>query len=100
MFHEPERFRLWNLGSIEDYESTTGIFIMAESEQKAIAWAEQVADGLFIKINPNEAFTWKSMYDCWIIKEPSTSYWAHCLDSFPCIHENEMPDFESWVKSL
>ncbi|WP_155203727.1 hypothetical protein [Xanthovirga aplysinae] len=38
-YQDPETYKHRVLGRIEDYESSTGIFIVAKSKEKAIAWA-------------------------------------------------------------
>ena len=41
MYHEPESWRLWNAGVISDYESSTGVFVDAQTEQDALAWGSK-----------------------------------------------------------
>ncbi len=41
-YHEPEPYALWNRGVIEDYESSTGVFIEASTPSEALEWAERI----------------------------------------------------------
>jgi len=95
MYHDPKSWELWNAGIVEDYESITGIFILADTEDSAILWASYIADKLFIKTNPNENKSWKSFgYTCWIEHDLQKSYWTHCFDFFQCVKVNEMPNLD------
>jgi hypothetical protein len=47
VYHDPESWKCWKSGIIEDYESSTGVFIIAGSEQDAIQWGEKIAEKLF-----------------------------------------------------
>lgn len=92
-YHEPESYDSWKKGIIEDYESSTGIFIVANSKNEAISWAEEIGEKLFQKENPNELSSWKSFeYDCWIEHDWEKSGWSHCLDFFQTINYGELPD--------
>lgn len=42
-YHEPEPLQLFERGVIEDYESTTGVFITAASEEEALNWCKAIA---------------------------------------------------------
>jgi hypothetical protein len=95
IYHDPVSYELWNSGIIEDYESSTGVFITAKNEIEAIAWGEQIAQKLFERLNPWEINAWKSFgYTCWLIEDEKTSYWKHCLDFFQSVDAHEIPDFE------
>lgn len=95
VYHDPESWKIWKSGIIEDYESSTGVFIIASSEQDAIQWGEKVAERLFRTVNPDESNTWKSFgYHCWIEHDWNNSGWKHCLDFFQCVNVNEMPNIE------
>lgn len=93
MFHEPESFALWHRGVIEDYESTTGLFIDAHKPDEAIAWGERVGQSLLRHCNKDDSLDWKSFgYYCWIEESPALSCWKHCLDFFLRVQTGEMPD--------
>lgn len=93
VYHEPDSYALWKKGVIEDYESSTGIFIYADSESDAINWGEKIAEQLFIMRNPDEPNSWKSFsYDCWIEDEDGSG-WSHAFDFFQKVKFGEMPDF-------
>lgn len=42
-YHEPEPRQLFERGVVEDYESTTGVFIAADSADDALIWCEAIA---------------------------------------------------------
>jgi hypothetical protein len=93
-FHEPESFALWKKGVIEDYESSTGIFIEAVSEEVAIGWGEKVAQTLLCRANSDESLVWKDFgYFCWVEKQED-SPWTHCFSFFQQIRTGEWPDFD------
>lgn len=107
-YHEPETYKIWEDGIIEDYESSTGIFIQADSEKKAISWAEKIGDKLFKIVNPQETKDWKSFgHFCWVEKDWDKSGWSHCLDFFQDVKIGQFPDFDKmgttaykkWIKS-
>ena len=45
-YHEPEPYAQWERGVMEDYESSTGLFVEADSPEAAVAWGEQVGQAL------------------------------------------------------
>lgn len=95
MFHEPEAFELWNRGIIEDYESSTGLFVDADSPTQAIAWGENVGQQLLRHVNRDDSLDWKVFgYHCWIEPSPSTSSWNHCLDFFLQVRVGQIPDLD------
>ena len=92
MYHEPESYELWNKGIIEDYESSTAIFISADSETDAIAWGKIIADKLFKNSNPIELKSWADFeYHCWI-EDVKNSSWKHCFSFFQRVNAGELPD--------
>jgi hypothetical protein len=94
-YHEPESFALWKRGVIEDYESSTGLFIEAASATAAIEWAEKVAEALLRKSNSDESLQWKDYeYGIWIEEDPEKSTRKHCLSFFPRIEVGEWPNLE------
>ena len=94
VYHEPDNYSLWMNGVIEDYESSTGIFIYADNESDAIMWGERIAEKLFVKCNPDEVSSWKSFsYDCWI-ENMENSSWSHAFDFFQRVNFGVMPDFD------
>ena len=60
-FHEPEPFALWNKGVIEDFESSTGIFVTAGSADEALAWGREIAQALLLKENKDESLNWAAL---------------------------------------
>jgi len=93
MFHEPESWRLWNQGIIEDYESSTGLFIEANSLEEAILWGETVGESLLWFVNDDPSLNWHELgYYCWVEPEPELSDWSHCLSFFQTVSVGTMPD--------
>lgn len=50
-YHGPEPRRLFERGVIEDFESTTGVFIKAETAEEALIWCEAIAQALLRRCN-------------------------------------------------
>jgi hypothetical protein len=93
-YHEPEAYDLYRKGVAEDFESSTGIFITAESSEKAISWGEQIAVALLKVVNSDESLNWKEMgYHAWIEKDEAKSSWRHCFSFFQTVKTGEMPNF-------
>jgi hypothetical protein len=51
-YHEPESFDLWRRGLIEDCESSTGLWVIADSSEQAIAWGRRVGEALHLFKDP------------------------------------------------
>ena len=93
MFHEPESFALWNKSLIEDYESSTGLFVQADSAAEAIAWGEEVGEALLRYVNHDETLNWSAFgYYSWLEESPQKSDWGHCLRFFQHVQVGELPD--------
>ena len=94
-YHEPETYKLWKKGLIEDYESSTGIFINANSRNEAIAWGKKIGERLFQKENPKEIKNWNSFgHFCWIEEDWNKSGWKHCFDFLQTVNIGIYPDFD------
>jgi hypothetical protein len=94
-YHDPESYESWEKGMLEDYESSTGIFINANSSEEAISWGEIIGEELFKKENPNESRSWKSFeHFCWIEEDWKVSGWEHCFDFFQNVDIGIHPDYE------
>lgn len=94
-YHEPEPYQLWEKGIAEDFESSTGIFINANSKEEAIAWGEKIGEDLFKRENPNELKSWRSFgHFCWIEDNWDNSGWKHCFDFFQTVDAGVNPDLE------
>ena len=92
MFHEPQAWAQWQRGLIEDYESSTGLWIEAGAADEAIAWGEHVAQALLRHVNHDDMLDWKALgYYCWLEESPTTSRWRHCLHFFQRVRAGEMP---------
>jgi hypothetical protein len=107
LYHEPKFWRLRQAGLVEDYESSVGIFIDAETEIEALAWAEEVALRLMRHVNQDPAIGWKEFgYYCWVEPKPDECPWSHCLAFFQRVRVGDHPDysrmdtqaFERWLK--
>lgn len=95
MYHEPEAFDQWKRGLIEDYESSTGLFIEADTSAEAIAWGERVGEALLRHVNNDDSLIWKSFgYFCWVEESPETSCWSHCLSFFLRVRAGEIPNLD------
>lgn len=95
MYHEPESFALWNRGVIEDYESTTGLFITADTLEEAIAWGDRVGQELLRFVCSDPTLDWHLFdYHCWIEHRADGGGWSHCLDFFQHVRAGEWPVFE------
>ena len=108
LYHEPEPYRLWQAGKIEDFESSTGLFVEAPDAASAVAWGEQVAQALLVHANDDPALDWRALgYRCWVVDDPASSDWKHCLAFFPRVAIGTMspveqmtsPAYERWSAS-
>jgi len=93
-YHEPEPFAQWQRGLIEDYESSTGLWVTGDTPEEAVAWGEQVAQALHWLVNSDPCADWARAYSCWLEESPATSAWAHCLDFFRRVRVGEMPPLD------
>jgi hypothetical protein len=94
-YHEPGPYALWQQGVVEDFESSTGLWITANTSMEAISWAEQVAVALHRIVNNDPIADWRSAgHFCWIEDSPMTSSWRHCLEFFQHVRFGEMPSLD------
>lgn len=93
-FHEPGPFSLWRRGLIEDYESSTGLWVKADSPDDAVSWGEKVGEALHRKVNNDPNTEWRGHYSCWLEDSPASSGWAHCLNFFQHVRVGEMPQLD------
>jgi len=97
MYHEPEPFVLWNAGVIDDYESSTAVFIDAPSRDEAIAWGEAIGEAALRKLNSDDGLDWKSFgYFAWVEDSVETSGWSHATSFFQHVKVGEMPDLSKF----
>jgi hypothetical protein len=104
-YHEPEPYASWQRSEIEDYESSTGLWVEASTPQEAVEWGSHVAEALHRLVNSDPAADWRSEHTCWAEPTPSASGWSHCLDFFLRVRVGEMPDlsqmgtaaYERWL---
>jgi len=96
MYHDTQSYALWNKGIIEDYESTAGIFIQAETDLEALKWGRVIAGELLRHVTRDPSLTCAQFgYECWIEPEPKNSSWRHCLDFFQHVTVGQMPVLDS-----
>jgi len=94
-YHEPEPYLLWQKCIIEDYESSTGIFINSKSEEEALAWGIEVANAVLRRTNNDSSLSVTAFgYECWIESEPEKSGWQHCLSFFQEIVVGDLPNLK------
>jgi hypothetical protein len=94
-YHEPERHALWQRGVVEDFESSEGLWVTADTPTEAIAWGERVAEALHRRVNNDPAADWSGAgHFCWAEESPATSGWGHCLDFFQRVRVGEMPSLD------
>ena len=93
-YHEPEPLAQWRRGLIEDYESSTGLWVIADTPERAVAWGERVGEALHRRVNNDPIADWSSAYSCWLEESPAASGWAYCLDFFQHVRVGEMPALE------
>jgi hypothetical protein len=79
-----------------DYESSTGVFIEANSEEEATAWGCEIAEAFMRYENDGDpSISWRACgYAHWIEANPETSDWSHCLSYFQRVKVGEFPDFD------
>ena len=95
IYHEPEPFALWQRGVIEDYESSTGLWVTASTSEEAVSWGGCVAEALHRSVNSDPDAEWASAgYFCWLEADPASSSWQHCLDFFQHVQAGEMPTLD------
>ncbi|KWO50045.1 hypothetical protein WT98_17070 [Burkholderia territorii] len=95
-YHEPEPRQLFERGVIEDYESTTGVFIKAAAAEDALIWCESIAQELLCRSNDDRSLDWTRLgYSCWIESNPGNSSWSHCLGFFQHVQVGEMPNVDA-----
>jgi hypothetical protein len=94
-YHEPGAYALWQRGVVEDFESSTGLWVTGDTPAEAVAWAEQVAEALHRRVNGDSAADWRGAgHFCWVEESPAASVWAHCLDFFRRVRVGEMPPLD------
>lgn len=95
MYHYPQDYELWKKGRIEDYESSTGLFVNAKTEKEAIKWSRVVATNLLNYVNGTTNLTMEQFqHSCRLIQQPENSSWSHCLGFFQTVCVGEIPPLE------
>jgi hypothetical protein len=94
-YQEPEPFAQWQRGLIEDYGSSTGLWVAAETPAEAVARGERVGEALHRRVNGDPAADWAAAgHWCWLEKSPEASGWGHCLEFFPRVRVGELPPLD------
>jgi hypothetical protein len=76
-----------------DYVASTGLYINAESEEKAVDWGKEIAKeycDFFFK-EKNYDFNYED-FGCYSHANIKNG-WEHCLEFFQIINDGEFPDF-------
>lgn len=81
-------------GITEDFESSTGLWIAADTPAEATAWGERVAEALHRQVNHDPAADWAGAgHFCRVEGSLAASGWA-CLDFFQRVRVGEMPPLD------
>ena len=95
-YHDPESYALWQRGMVEDFESSTGLWVTADTPAEAVAWGERVAEALQRQVTGDPAADWAGVgHFAWVEESPAVSGWAHCLDFFQRVRAGEMPPLDA-----
>ena len=95
MYHEPESFALWNKGVIEDYESTTGLFVRAATVEEAVKWGDYVGQQLLRFVNNDPQLqSSKFGYQAWYEPSIEKSGWQKSVGFFQHVKVGEMPNLK------
>ena len=94
-YHEPEPYALWQWGVMEDFESSTGLWVAAGTPAEAVAWGERVAEALHRRVNGDPAADWAGAgHFAWVEESPAASGWGHCLDFFQRVPAGVLPPLD------
>lgn len=76
-----------------DFESSTGVYIFAETEEDALIWGNEVSEQFFKLVHDDINLSWKKFnYAYWIEYDLKNSGWEHCLEFFPEVKCGLLPD--------
>ena len=90
-YHDPKTYAMWCGGLTEDYESSAGLFVEAESPDAAVAWGGHIGQALLAFVHEGTAPAGPPATS-WLESTPESSGWRHCLDFFQHVRVGEMPD--------
>jgi hypothetical protein len=94
-YHDPQSYALWQRGVVEDFESSTGLWVTAGTPAEAVAWGERVAEAFHRLVNNDPAADWAGAgHFAWVEESPASSGWGHCLDFFPQVRAGELPPLD------
>lgn len=94
-YHYPETYDLWTKGIGEDFEAATGLFVAADTPQRALEWGAVVATRLLNHVHGTDNLTLEQFQHlCSIEESPTTCGWSHCLSFFQHVAFGEMPDLD------
>ena len=103
-YHDPETYSLWERGLIEDYESSTGLFIEANTAEEAVAWGKHVGQALLAHVFRHTTPAGPPA-ESWIEESVEDRGWKHCVSFFQRVRVGEMPNlaemtteaYERWL---
>jgi hypothetical protein len=92
LYYEPIAADLWLKGTLEDCESSTNFFVLAQSAEDALTWAEQISRVFREFTDPehkldNERFP----YICYLADETTIE---HCRGYVQTVQVGELPVIE------
>jgi hypothetical protein len=77
-----------------DYESSTGVFIDAASEEGVLEWGREISEAFLRYEHDDPSISWRAIgYAHWIESDPPSCDWKHCLSFFQRVRVGEFPDF-------
>ncbi len=100
-YHYPADFQLWQRGVIEDFESSTAVFVTATSLSDALQWASVVATRLLNHVHQtNDLNMHQFGHHCWHEVGPATGTWPHSMSFFQHVEFGEMPVLDRMTKEV
>ena len=97
-FMEPEEAAQLGLHVGGDPESSTGIWIWAESEEAAIRWGREIAENFMKILYADGSFSWKQLNYVNGIFQKTVQYLSpEQLAITPEVTAGEWPDIPKWI---
>jgi hypothetical protein len=94
-YHDPDSYARWQRGEMEDFESSTGLWVWATTPEQALEWGRRVAAEFQCDLLDDATTdSWGAAgHHAWIEEIPEDSGWNHCLSFFSEVRPGQMPDF-------
>lgn len=91
---DPEQVAAYvRVGLDDDPRCATGLFITAENEAAALAWANEVCQKYMAYLFAGKNYLLKDVeIFCWVDDVQKTC-WKHCLDFFQKVQVGQVPEF-------